>query len=328
MADSTLLAIRKKVRRLTRSPSNSQITDDEINEYINTFVLYDFPEQLRLFSLKETFTFYTTKGTDLYETEIGSPDPLSNFQNLYITTHEPVYVGGYKVLFTQSRDQFYGMYPFTNSVIDTQSRGNGVAVAFTGTVAAVPLLKNNVLFTATDINGIGMKLVDDGAAGPTGSLTGDGIGTINYETGAYTLLFNTAPGNGEIIWSETVPYQAARPDVVLYFDDRFFVRPVPDKTYPIVLEVYKRPTELLADGTKPELEQWWQYIAYGAAKKVFEDRTDSESIQEIMPEFKQQELLVLRRTIVQQTKERVATIYTEGIGDVYGPGWWSGNGSF
>ena len=75
--------------------------------------------------------------------------------------------------------------------------------------------------------------------------------------------------------------------------------------------MYRRPTELLLVGQSPELEQWWQYIAYGASKKVFEDRMDMQSVQMIMPEFNKQERLVLRRTIVQQTNERVATIYTE-----------------
>ncbi len=324
MADSTLLAIRNKVRRLTRSPSVAQITDAEINEYVNTFVLYDFPEHLRLFSLRKTFTFYTDPGTDVYETGSTATSPLTDFNNTYITTHDPVYVAGYKALFTQSRDQFYGMYPFTNSIVSTGKTGDGVTTAFSGTLSSVPVLKNNVLFVSVNSVGDGLKLFDDGAS-PTGTLSGDGTGFITYETGSYILNFSSAPANGETIYSETVPYVAARPDAILYFDNTFIVRPVPDKVYPIVMEVYKQPTALLA-GASPDLEQWWQYIAYGAAKKVFEDRTDSESIQDIMPEFKQQEALVLRRTIVQQTKDRVATIYTEGIGSGYGAGWWSGNG--
>jgi hypothetical protein len=40
---------------------------------------------------------------------------------------------------------------------------------------------------------------------------------------------------------------------------------------------------------------------------------DVESIAMIMPEFTMQERLVLRRTIVQQTKERVATVYTQQV---------------
>jgi hypothetical protein len=68
---------------------------------------------------------------------------------------------------------------------------------------------------------------------------------------------------------------------------------------------------MLTNATMPELSQWWQYIAYGAAKKIFEDRMDMESVQLIMPEFKKQEALVNRRTIDQLSKERASTIYTE-----------------
>ena len=52
----------------------------------------------------------------------------------------------------------------------------------------------------------------------------------------------------------------------------------------------------------------------GTAKKIFEDRTDSDSVQLLMPEFKTQERLALRTTLVQMTKERTATIYAENSG--------------
>jgi len=55
---------------------------------------------------------------------------------------------------------------------------------------------------------------------------------------------------------------------------------------------------------------------------------DTESVQTIMPEFKKQEALINRRTIVQQTEQRTATIYTENTAGMYGPGWWYGGGNF
>ena len=65
MADSTLTAIQQKVRRLTRSPSEAQLTTAQLNQYINTFVLYDFPEQIRLLNLRTTFSFYTEPYIDV-----------------------------------------------------------------------------------------------------------------------------------------------------------------------------------------------------------------------------------------------------------------------
>ena len=181
-------------------------------------------------------------------------------------------------------------------------------------------MRNNVIVTSKTAANAGLELHDDGA----GVLSGDGTGTINYISGAFTLAFSTAPGTGNAINSQVVIYQPSRPTSILYFDNKFVVRPVPDQVYTVNMEVYVRPTELLSDSDTPELEQWWQYIAYGASKKVLEDRMDLESIAMIEPEYKQQELLVGRRTIVQQASQRTSTIYTDQV-DRYGG---SGSGWF
>ena len=76
MADSTLAAVRLKVRRLTRSPSAAQISDATIDEYINTFIQYDFPEHLRLFTLKTTFNFFVQPNIDTYFPSTVATDPL------------------------------------------------------------------------------------------------------------------------------------------------------------------------------------------------------------------------------------------------------------
>lgn len=322
MAFPTLQAIRTKVRRLTRSPSPQQITNDTIDEYVNTFLLYDLPEHLRVFTLRSTLKFPTQPFVDVYDTNtVNLNDPLYDFKNSYITTHKPVYIAGNQTLFSQSREQFFNIYPLNNSITSIGSTGDGVTTAYSGTLSSIPILQSNVMFESIDADSEGIALVDipqiDGVSGhptQTGDLvvpdTTTSVGTINYVTGVYTFTFPAAPGSGEAINSQTIPYQAARPQSILFYDNKFTVRPVPDRVYTVEMEVYKQPTELFEDLDQVELDQWWQYIAYGAAKKVFEDRLDVESVQLIMPEFKQQERLVLRRTIVQQTKERSSTIYT------------------
>ena len=69
---------------------------------------------------------------------------------------------------------------------------------------------------------------------------------------------------------------------------------------------------LLATET-PEVSQWWQYIAYGASKKVFEDRMDVESVQAIMPEYQKQRQTVLEKLFIKQSSERKPTIYTNRV---------------
>jgi len=311
---SKLSNIRIKVRRLVRSPSSAQISEDDINEYINTFILYDFPEHLRSFYLRSTITFYTDPYVDTYRSDsVDATSPLYNFKNKYLTTHGPIYIAGYPAFFSQSREQFFNTYPMLNSIASTGNTGDGATTLFTGTLSAIPVLAGSVIFTSIDANNNGVILKDDGDGNivlPGGGVTAP-VSTINYVTGAYAINFPIAPALAADIKSQTVPYVAARPQSVCYFENAFILRPVPDQVYAVNIEVNKRPTELLADADEPGLSEWWQYIAYGAAKKILEDRLDSESIQEIMPEFKNQETLLLRRTIVQQSNERVATIYTD-----------------
>lgn len=367
---STLQAIRTKVRRLTRTPSTAQMTDAELDSYVNTFVLYDFPEHLRTFNLRTQFTFYTNPGQDVYPTDIASyggatNNALYNFQNLYLTIHPPVYIAGYQAFFTQSREQFYSVYPQINSIASIGTTGDGVTTSFSGVVTIngatllpgqtqnVSLLQNQVLFDSKDSAGIGLAMVDvpildittgyrfnignlydPNSAAYQAALQNpptftDPTNFINYQTGQFTVTFNTAPAASAVINSQTVQTASALPLALLYYSNQFVVRPIPDQPYRVNFEVYQRPTALLDAAGYPELEEYWQYIAYGASKKIFEDRMDMDSVAMIMPEFKKQEALCLRRTIVQYTNERVATIYTESLnsGNSYW-GWGTGGGQF
>lgn len=337
MADSTLAAVRAKVRRLTRSPSTAQLSDADLDEYVNTFIQYDFPEHLRLFSLRETFTFYTTPNIDTYSTTaapVAATHPLFNFRNVYTSVHNPVYIAGFQAQLSQSRNEFFSWYPFTND-IRVIGTGNAVATAFNGTIPNAPLLRNNVTFGSQAVNGAQLAMHDVPYSASNGNLVVPNVAAggvldpandINYITGVFTVTFTAAPAAAVDVTVDMRPYQAAQPRALLYFDDEFTLRPVPDRVYPVQMEVYRRPTELLAGGTSPELEQWWQYIAYGAAKKRLEDLVDTEGIAQILPEYQMQERLVLRRTIETQTKERTATIYTGQLDQ--GPGYNWGQGGF
>jgi len=81
----------------------------------------------------------------------------------------------------------------------------------------------------------------------------------------------------------------------------------------VSFEVYKYPTELASSSSEPQLQEWWQLLAYGAANKIFADNADFEDLQKFTPLLREQMDLVQRRTIVQQTSERTATIYTEQV---------------
>ncbi len=373
----TLLAIQTKVRRLTRSPSQAQLDDDALNDYINTFVIYDFPEQLRTFNLREPFNFTCNPYQDVYPTNVAnfygaanaSSNPLYNFQNNYITVHPPVYIAGFQQFYTQSREQFFSIYPRTQSIASINQVGNGVQTLYSGTIQTPlgqPILlnaglvnqqvstiqQNTVLFSSVDINGNGLAMVDvpavDALTGnPTvwGSLvpnaqvlpapillnspyiTGSqvvptGMSTtnyINYTNGNFAVTFPVAPGSLMPIVSQTTPQVVGLPQALLYYNNEFTLRPIPDMPYTVNFEVYARPTRLLQTNSVPALEEYWQFISYGAARKIFQDRMDIDSVALIEPEFKAQLDLCNRRTLVQITNERTATIYTEQTS--YGANW-------
>ena len=291
---ANLQTIREKVRRLTRSLSPAQITDAQIDEYINTFVLYDFPEHLRLANLRETFSFYTTPYVDTYDTNDSQPNsPLYDFKNRYITVHPPVFIAGYQSWFCESRTSFFGVYPQINSIAQTSATGDGnvgQAITFTintqqantaGVSITTCLLRNNVVITTVDANQNALTLIDEPQ--PNTAILGNlkepnypaTLGTINYLTGVVNIPngFNrngvaTAALAGAPIYSETVLVSPSLPQAVLFYDGKFVVRPVPDKAYKINMEVYVQPTAFLSSTQNPKLSEWWQFIAYGSSIKI------------------------------------------------------------
>lgn len=329
---ATLDDIRIKVRRLTRSPAAEQITDAQIDTYVNDFLLYDLPEHLRIFALRQQFSFQCFPNIDRYATDAGATVAnLIDFNQSYITVHQPIFIGGVPAYYSEDRGEFFGRYPMVQQIVQI-GQGDGFLIGpFTFTLPGIPIMQNQVLISSVDTNNDALSAIDIPTSATQGNLVDSQtlvtLGTINYITGALTITFLTAPENQVAINAQVVPYVPQKPSSLLYFDDTFTVRPIPDQPYTINFEVYARPTALLNGTSTPELHQWWQYIAYGAAKKVFEDRTDSDSVQLIMPEFQKQELLVNRRTIVQQTSRRTGTIYANQVEYTIAP-WGPGDYTF
>jgi len=332
MATSTLLDIENKVRKLTRSPSENQLATATIYDYVNTFLIYDVPEELRLFNVHSTFNLVLEPYVATYDLKTMLVPPELNQQpgetlaNYLVTINQPFYVDGYKAYYSQSPDEFYNIYPKTQTYMP-MGYGDGVTTAFTFTIPngnpinpqVFPnpmLLPNDVQVTSIDANNSGIYLSDTYSvqSNAAGVFTGQGTGTVNYVTQTVSVNFTVAPGPGQPVNVHYIQVTPSRPAGVLYYENTITVRPVPNQCYTLNFEYYRQPTQLLNSADIPELKQWWQYIAYGAAKKVFEDRMDLESVQQIMPEFNKQERMVLRRTLVLLSNQRTSTIYSQQAG--------------
>ena len=351
---SSLQLIIQDIRELTRALSEEQISDDRIMYWINTFMLYDMPSALRLKALRTTFQFYTTPYVDVYESTFTDPnDPFYNFRNTYINTFAPFFCAGYLGGFTQSRTDFFGAYP-NISAIALITYGDGTTTQFSGVINAlqttpqpsniqqpnVCLVRNDVQFDSIDVNGNGLIMVDTPISAMIGNLSvpnnpptsltvQDPNNFINYVTGQFVVTFINPPASGQNINSQTVPVAPAMPQLLLWFDNKIVLRPVPDQPYKITVEANIRPTELLSSSDMPLLSEWYQYVVYGAATKIFQMRGDMDSVERIAPEFKKQELFVGRTTIVQNSKQSVPTIFNQGYGQNLGQGFgFFGSGTF
>lgn len=337
---NTLSDIITKVRRITARPSTNQISDAEIVRYINTFYVYDLPEHLKMESLRYNYQFTTTANIAVYDMPTDT----------YLTSMPPVFIGGYQSYMTQSRENFFRINPSLSFLQQSIATGDGTAV-FTGTLTQTPIMpgfkpnppgaySNNTTLYAKFLNwnvlisadgsanatsGItpSYSLIDDGQGNlfsPTDTTTDPASkrGTINYITGAVSVTnFPISIPSGNAVNAQYIPYVASRPQSVVFFQDQFILYPVPDQAYTVSFEAYKYPasfgnTQTDIDTTvSPQLNEWWQLLAYGAADKIFADNADFENLQKFRPLLEEQMKLALRRTIVQQTAERTASIYTE-----------------
>lgn len=341
---STLADIRTKVRRITGRPSSAQISDQEIDNYINTFYRFDMPEHLRLESLRYNYQFVTSANVPAYDFP----------RDLYLTAMPPVFIAGYQSYMTQSRENFFRVNPELNFLQQSVYTGDGTdgsGGTYTGqslintpicqgfkpnppgayssstvTDIAAKYLNWNVLVSALGtpdaISGIApsISLIDDGQGNlfdpsDTSTLPVNARGTINYSTGAITITdFIAAIPSGNAINVQYVPYVASRPQSVVFYQDQILVYPIPDQAYTVSFESYKYPTALANSNEDPQLQEWWQMLAYGAADKIFADNGDFENLTKFRPLLQEQMRLCQRRTIVQYTSERTSTIYTEQCG--------------
>lgn len=322
---TTLTNIRTKVRRLTGRPSPQQITDAQIDDYVNTFYLYDMPETLRLFSQQTVFEFMTTQNVDQYDMrtmQVWTGVSNQPAADVYVNVMPPAYVAGYQCFWSQDNEQFKRTYPQLAQINQTLE-GDGTPGPYAVTFANTPILQNQVTVGAIDDTGSTINCIDlptDRSAGTWSVINTNSVevGSIDYINGTATITFSNNIPSGNQITFTAVPYQASRPQALLFYDDVLTLRPVPDSEYLVRINAYKRPTMLISSGESPELKQWWQYLAYGAAKKIFEDSQDPEGENTISKGFKEQERLVLRRTIKERTNQRTATIFTEMTGFPYG----------
>jgi len=329
---SVLGDIETWVRRIIKSPSSQAISPTTIADYINRFYVYDVPERIQLFELKRQYTFETIPNIFMYQF------PFDQYQGL----REPAYCDGVQIGFFMSNQQFYNVFP--ELVLNEQPiQGDGTSGPYTIEFGQFPILRGfiddlgnllpYVFITALNVANNQMYVVDDGNGlllqtdatfqyDPSGTIPVYDIatglininvvcGVIDYETGVATFTLNqgTVP-SGNVINTQTSPFSAGVPRLMLFFNNTIKLYPVPDRAYKIQADAYITPTQFLTTNAAIPFAYMSEYIARGAARKILADSGDTEQLQFYEPFFREQENLVLRRTSRQNATQRTPTIFS------------------
>ena len=301
--------IRTKVRKIAGMPSVNQLSNDDLDNYINDFYQYDLPEHLRLWNLHGSYSVTLTPHQPLYIF------PFNTYTNL----EPPCYVDGTQIPLFQSTEAFFKYAPSQHNT-STLSTGTGVAGPYTGTLTNTPITRGTLDITVTDVGGNTLVANDSMGIWPAGTLTGNVTGgVINYSTGAITALtWNAVIPAGNIMTAHYISWPEGKPTAVLFDANVIEFYPVPDIAYEFACAGFENPDALNHEDQQVQVRDWWSLVAYGTALKIFADNLDMESYQKADVFFQRQMLLVERRTLVQIKNQRVSTIYNSGIlGDSY-----------
>jgi len=151
-----------------------------------------------------------------------------------------------------------------------------------------------------------------------------GNATINYQTGEITgLIFAQAIPSGTPIQVQYNPKQFSIPLAILFFQNQFTLAPVPDAGYTIEMTCYRQPIQALLAADQagnPELSEWWEILAVGASKKIFEERLDSDGVIFIDKMLKERYDIIETRTYAQIGQESINTIYSDQLKYQWGSG--------
>ncbi len=148
-----------------------------------------------------------------------------------------------------------------------------------------------------------------GGGAPVYSITSN---TVNYLTGEINVTFPVAIPPGANISVQCYYFQSGLPRSILFYNNTLTLRSPPDKQYLVELDAYLTPAAFLQTSATIPFGYMAEYIARGAARKILSDTGDIEQFNFYEPLFREQEMLVWKRSQRQWTNNRTETIYSNG----------------
>lgn len=146
------------------------------------------------------------------------------------------------------------------------------------------------------------------------------VNTVNYLTGQVNVTFPSPPAAGVYISAQCYYFQTGLPRGALFYNNTITLRMPPSQSWLIEIDGYLTPSAFLSSAAALPYAYMSEYIARGAARKILADTGDTEQFMFYEPLFREQEMLVWKRSQRQFTATRTPTIYSQGL--------WGGSGSY
>ena len=335
----SLAQMNNTVRRMTARYTTAQMPDSQVEYYINLAYTLHFPEQFKNLKLTKPYVFLTQPNVDTYDFvyEAGLvTDPAGNPVPGNIQITPPVYCQGYILRYYQDKTTYYNRWPKL-TVNQQIGVGTGTNVTYSGFIpTGTPFLRAQldifgnvteaaVIISAFDSSGgpnSGFSFscsdvpLENDDVGNLVDTSGNIVGFVNYITGEYSFTLVGSPTPPVIpttanIYASVIPYQASRPTDVLFYNQQIVFRPVPMQVYQVEFQISQQPTQLIAAGEAPELDEWYLFICAIAAKLIYTDFPDPEGMAQLEPIYQDQLQMAQRRSLRQMGSQRAATIFSQ-----------------
>lgn len=137
---------------------------------------------------------------------------------------------------------------------------------------------------------------------------------VNYLTGEINVTFPVGIPAGNNINAQVFFFQSGLPRAILFYNNVLTLRSVPAQQYLVEIDAYLSPAAYLNSADAVTFGYMSEYIARGAARKILSDTGDVEQFNFYEPMFREQEILVWKRSQRQWTATRTETLYSQGFG--------------
>jgi len=199
------------------------------------------------------------------------------------------------------------------ATVPTTSVYPGVTITSTDSTGANVIVTDSGQFLEGNV-GYGLLLSPGNA--PTGNTVLPGgysttSNTVNYALGTVNVTFPVVIPAGVDINAQCYFFQQGIPRAILYYNNVITIRPPPNIPYQVQLTAYLTPAAFLNTAAAIPFAYMAEYIARGAARKILSDTGDVDQFMFYEPLFREQEMLVWKRSQRVFTSTRTGTIFSE-----------------